>query len=142
MRSRSTKIMATFFIDYTPLYFREVVGSPVPHSVSGKFVRIRNDSADYLVFSPKEFTKFHSNIVERFCLAKGIEGSYDAEGKRFDIADMAWTVAGGGKYEIDRDKKTIKVYDTSMAYGAFDREWIRETLRAVPEFSGFAVQTA
>lgn len=92
------------------------------------------------MFSPKEFTKYHANIVERFCLDKGLEGGYDAEGKRYSIADRSWSVEGGGKFELDGNKKTIKLSDSSMAYGEFDRAWMGALMRALPEFTGFAVQ--
>jgi hypothetical protein len=132
--------MAIVFIDYTHLYYAAIAKTAVPAVMSGKFVRIRSESTDYLVFSPKEFTKYHANIVERFCLDKGIEGSYDAEGKRYEIADSAWTVAGGGKYEIDRNKKAIKLYDNSMAYGKFDGAWLRDAILSILDFSGFSIQ--
>jgi hypothetical protein len=65
------------FIDYTPLYYATIAKAAMPPVISGKFVQIRNESTEYLVLSPKEFTKYHANIVERFFFDKGIEGSYD-----------------------------------------------------------------
>jgi hypothetical protein len=132
--------MIMVFIDYTRLYYMAIAKTEVPPVISGKFVQIRNESTEYLVFSPTEFTKYHANIVERFCLDKGIEGGYDPEGKRYDIPDRAWIVAGGGKYEIDAHKKTIKLYDNSMAYGKFDIQGLREKIRSQPEFSAFTVR--
>jgi hypothetical protein len=105
----------------------------------GKFVLIRNENTFYLVLSPTEFTKYHANIVERFCIDKGIEGSYDPEEKRFDISDQAWDIRGGGKFELDHEARTISLFDNSMAYGKFDALNVRETLEALPEFSGFTV---
>ncbi len=67
--------MTLVFIDYTPLYFTAIARTPVPPVMGGKFVQIRNDETEYLVFSPQEFTKYHAGIVERFCLDKGIEGA-------------------------------------------------------------------
>ncbi len=131
--------MALVFIDYTYLYYTIIAKTDAPPVISGKFVQIRNLSTEYLVFSPKEFTKYHANIVERFCLDKGIEGSHDSEGKRYVISDRAWIVAGGGKYEIDRNKKTIKLYDNSMAYGKFDIQGLREKILSLPELSVFTV---
>ena len=137
--SHDDNLMPIIFIDYSTLYYTEVTKTAVPPAVSGKFVQIRNESTLYLVFSPTEFTKYHSNIVERFCLDKGIEGSYDRERKRYDIYDQAWNVLGGGKFEVDTNKKAIKLYDNSMAYGKFDRSGLKEMINALPEFSGFTV---
>ncbi len=132
--------MATVFIDYTHLYYTAKAKTGVPPTRSGKFVLIQHGSTEYLVFSPKEFTKYHANIVERFCLDKGIEGGYDSGGKSYDISDRAWIVAGGGKYEIDTDKKTIKLFDNSMAYGKFHIPGMREKILSLPEFYVFDVR--
>ncbi len=131
--------MPLTFIDYTPFYYTSVARTPAPPVVQGKFVQIRQARTIYLVFSPKEFTKYHANIVERFCMDKGIEGAYDAEGKRFGIHDTAWEVLGGGKFERDDIKKAVKLYDDSMAYGKFDATGLRETLALLPEFSGYTI---
>ena len=127
------------FIDYSKRYYAEVVRTTVPPVINGKFVQIRTESTLYLVFSPTEFTKYHANIVERFCLDKGIEGDYGPEKKRYDIYDQAWRVLGGGKFERDSNKKAIKLYDDSMAYGKFDTSGLKEMISALPEFSGFTV---
>ena len=61
------------FIDYTPLYYATIAKAAMPPVISGKFVQIRNESTEYLVLSPKEFTKYHANIVERFFLTRGLK---------------------------------------------------------------------
>lgn len=131
--------MTTVFIDYTPLYYTTVAKAPMPPVISGKFVQIRNESAEYLVLSPTEFTKYHADIVERFCFDKGIEGSYDSERKKYNISDTAWTIVGGGKFELDAIKKILKFYDNSMAYGKFDAKGLAEKILSIPDFSGYAV---
>jgi len=126
-------------IDYSPLYYTEIAKTDVPPIIIGKFVQIRNESMEYLVFSPKDFTKYHANIVERFCLDKGLEGSYDPDGKRFDIYDQEWVVVGGGKFEIDTTKQTIRFYDDSMAYGKFDSRGLPERVSSIYAYSGYAI---
>jgi hypothetical protein len=127
------------FIDYTPFYYASIAGAAIPPVMAGKFVQIRNGNTLYLVLSPREFTKYHANIIERFCMDKGIEGSYDAKREKFFIQDQAWVIVGGGKFERDANKKAIKLYDNSMAYGKFDATGLKEMLGALPEFSGYAV---
>jgi hypothetical protein len=131
--------MPMVLIDYIPFYFTSIAQTAVPPLVAGKFVQIRNGNALYLIFSPKEFTKYHANIIERFCMDKGIEGSYDAKREKFFIPDQAWVIVGGGKFERDGHKKTIKLFDNSMAYGKFTSEGLKEALAASPEFSGYTV---
>ena len=127
------------FIDYAQLYYREMLRTEIPSVVSGKFVQIRSGSAEYLVFSPKEFTKYHANIVERFCLDNGLEGNYNTEGKRYDISDQAWSIAGGGKYEMNTGRKTIRLYDDSLAYGKFNKQNMADKILSFDEFTGFTV---
>jgi hypothetical protein len=131
--------MPFLFIDYTGLYFTAVAKIAEPAVTSGKFVRIRTEAADYLVFSPREFSKYHANIVERFCLDKGIEGRYDPERKRYNIIDQSWFILGGGKFEKDTDRKVLRLYDDSMAYGKFEKQGLREAISSLPEYSGFTV---
>ncbi|HEX9020102.1 MAG TPA: hypothetical protein VF903_02450 [Nitrospirota bacterium] len=131
--------MSLIFIDYTPLYYTTVAKAAMPPGISGKFVQLRNESDEYLVLSPREFTKYHAGIVERFCFDKGIEGSYDPEKKRFDIYDTAWTIIGGGKFELDAIKNTLRLYDNSQAYGKFDARELLEKIRSLPDFSGYTI---
>ena len=131
--------MQTVLIDYTPLNFTAVAKDPIPPLMTGKFVQIRNGNMLYLVLSPKEFTKYHANIVERFCMDKGIEGRYDPRREKFTVDDQAWIIVGGGKFERNSNKKTIKLYDNSMAYGKFDPMGLKELLGALPEFSGYDI---
>ena len=93
----------------------------------------------YCILSPKEFSKYHANIVERFCRDKGIEGRYDSRREKFIIDDQAWVIVGGGKFERDSNKKTIKLYDNSMAYGKFDPTGLKEMLGTLPDFSGYDI---
>jgi hypothetical protein len=131
--------MSIVLIDYTPLHYTAARSLTIPPLTTGKFVQIRNGNILYIVLSPKEFTKYHANIVERFCMDTGIEGRYDSRREKFAIQDQAWQIIGGGKFERDDDKKTIKLYDNSMAYGKFDAAGLKEMLGILPEFSGYAV---
>jgi len=131
--------MPTVLIDYIPFYYTSIVQTAIPPVVSGKFVQIRNGNMLYLVLSPKEFTKYHANIIERFCMDKGIEGSYDTKREKFAILDQAWVIVGGGKFERDGNKKAIKLFDNSMAYGKFKDEGLKEVLASLPEFSGYTI---
>jgi hypothetical protein len=111
----------------------------VPPVVTGKFIQVRNGDDLYLILSPKDLTKYHANIAERFCMDRGIEGGYDARRERFIIRDSAWEIIGGGKFERDGNNKAIKLYDTSMAYGKFVATGLKEALAALPDFSCYTI---
>jgi hypothetical protein len=132
--------MSIVLIDYTSLYYLAVAKSlTIPSLTTGKFVQIRNGNTLTVVISPKEFTKYHANIIERFCMDKGLEGSYDSRREKFTIHDQAWQIVGGGKFERDMNKKTLRLYDNSMAYGKFDTKGLKEMLGALPELSGYTI---
>lgn len=126
-------------IDYTLFYYTSVARTVAPPVTTGKFVQIQHGGERYLVLSPKELTKYHANIIERFCMDKGIEGSYDARREVFTIYDRAWEILGGGKFERDANRKAIKLYDNSMAYGKFKAEGLKDMLAKLPEFAEYKI---
>src|SRR5574340_129453 len=126
-------------IDYTPFYYSCVIKKSLPSAVVGKFVQIAKGNELYVILSPREFTKYHANIVERFCMDKGIEGRYDSRKEKFFIQDQSWQIIGGGKFERDANKKAIKFSDNSMAYGRFRMDGMKEMLAALKEFDGYTI---
>lgn len=111
-----------------------------PSPLRGKFVQMTHGGdAEYIIFSPKELSAYHADIVERFCGERGIAGKYDRDKKKFLILDPGWSVSGGGKFEIDRPGRRIHLYDNSMAYGRFVAEGLREKIETAEGFKNFDV---
>ncbi len=131
--------MDVVFVDYIETYYSDKAKTSVPDKINGKFVQIRNKQTEYLVFSPKELTLYHANIVERFCLDKGLKGAYRGEEKRFDIREPGWEVVGGGKFDIDKTTKQVRLYDNSLAYGRFDSKGLAGKIRSTDKLSGYDV---
>lgn len=132
--------MKVVLIDYSGVQDSGGAKAALPNKGSGKFVQIRKGDTEYLVFSPKELAPYHAHIVEHFCLERGIHGTFEAEGKRFSIHDSGWVVAGGGKYEIDKELGYIRLYDDSVAYGKFDRKGLEEKIYTIDGFHDFEVR--
>jgi hypothetical protein len=131
--------MKLIYRDYSRKYYRGI-GAALPDKIAGKFVQMQNDSAEFLVISPKEFARYHADIVGRFCDERGIPGVYNNALKRFDIHDPEWVVTGGGKFERDRIKKQLRLYDDSMAYGKFNGQGLKKKILSISAFSGYNVQ--
>lgn len=145
--------MKTIVVDYSEFYYSKIAGMTMPDKYGGKFVQLwhggsgspenqqifRGISEEYIVFSPKEFKKYHANIVELFSKDKGLAGAYDSEQKRFDIFEPEWKIMGGGKFEINRKERVLRLYDDSMAYGRFNAEGLIERLAGTEEFSGYRI---
>ncbi len=126
-------------VDYSVIYYRDVAKTDPPAVRKGKFVQLRHDDTEYLVFSPKEYSPYHSDIIERFCRERSIDGAYKEGKKRFDIHDSDWVVQGGGKFEIDETKRHIRFYDNSMAYGRFDERGLEEKVLQTDMLKGYRV---
>jgi Janus/Ocnus family (Ocnus) len=131
--------MKVIFIDYSEIYYQDAAKTAVPDRRSGKFVQIRSNDTEYLVFSPKELTPYHAGLVERFCTEKGLKGSYDDKNKSFVVHEPDWVVVGGGKFEIDETEKHIRLYDNSMAYGRFDSKGLKEKIHSISGMSEYKV---
>jgi hypothetical protein len=131
--------MKVIFIDYAGIYYHDVAKTAVPEKRTGKFVQIRNNDTEYLVFSPKELTTYHAGLVERFCAERGLKGFYNDKNKSFVLRESHWVVVVEGKFEIDSTEKCIRMYDNSMAYGRFDSKGLRERIHSVIGFSGYTV---
>jgi hypothetical protein len=132
--------MKLSYQDYSRIYYRGI-GVALPDKNEGKFVQLLNNSGEeYLVFSPKEVSRYHADIVGRFCAERGIPGVHNATHKRFDIHDPEWAVIGGGKFAIDRLKKHLRLYDDSMAYGKFNGKGLKEKILSLSAFSGYNVR--
>jgi hypothetical protein len=124
-------------IDYSAHYFKQ----GAPRKISGKFVQIRSQSAEYIVLCPRELARYHANIVERFSLEKsGIRGHYNQKRDNFIIESPEWSVAGGGLWEIDEGARSLTFLGTSLAYGRFDPAGLREKILSLKP--GWSVEIA
>ncbi len=131
--------MKTIVVDYSESYYSKILGIVMPEKYSGKFVQIWHEGDEYIVLSPKEFKKYHANIVEIFSKDRGLAGAYDSEQKRFDIFEPEWKIMGGGKFEVDKKERILRLYDDSMAYGRFNDEGLAERLAGTEEFLNYRI---
>lgn len=130
-------------IDYSETYYKTIAKKPMTEKRGGKFVQLRNaeKEAEYLVFSPSELSSFHANIIERFCLLKGIDGAYTTVKKdRFEIHDSEWHIVGGGKWTIDDNEKRLILFDNSGVYGKFDSKGLRKKILDSGKLQGYEVK--
>lgn len=129
------------FIDYSGLYFTGIKKTGLPKKRGGKFVQIFDgaNGHEYLVLSPGELSVYHANIVERFCAQRKIEGSYNSKKDFFDIRDGAWTVAGGGVWTMDDDKKILELAGASLGYGPFEAAGLKSRIIKTGALPGYSI---
>jgi hypothetical protein len=138
--NRLMKRVTFVIIRYGSFLQRPASAKAAQDKTTGKFVQIRNGNTEYLVFSPRQLAPYHADLVEKFCEEKNIAGSYVKERRRYDIHDPEWVVVGGGKFETDGAKRSILLYDNSMAYGRFDPKGLKEKIRGTEELAGYTVK--
>ena len=127
-----------FFSDaHTSL--RQLSSKAMPEKSAGKFVQLRTASGEYLIFALQHVSRYHADIIERFCNERGIPGIYRDTEKRFEILDDDWSVIGGGKFMIDTKRRHIRLFDNSMAYGKFDGNGMKKKILADGQFPGYNV---
>ncbi|MBI5640935.1 MAG: hypothetical protein HZA17_10965 [Nitrospirae bacterium] len=132
--------MDFFLLDYSAIYYSALAGTPVPEKRSGKFVQIRNSSAEYLVLSPREFSPYHANVTERFCTQNEIAGTYNNRKDHFGIFEPDWEIIGGGAWEMDEAAKMLRLSGFSQAYGKFDSTGLKERLLSVRHLAGYQLR--
>jgi len=133
--------MKFLLFDYSKVYYETISKTTVPSERGGKFIQIRNEDKEYLVLSPKELSSFHANIVERFCLLKGLEGEYTTKRMdKFEISDPDWDIIGGGKWFVNDKKKWLHLFDVSGVYGKFDHVDLWENLLVSEQFKEYEIR--
>jgi len=130
----------THFIDLSHESQECATGNAPPPSHEGKFVQIRNDTDEYLVFAPKGLCKYHSHIVETFASLQNIDIRENDKGDTVYFVDSMWEIVGGGKMKIDRNNRSIELGGLSQAYGPFDTAGLKS--RLTPSFEGYTINVA
>lgn len=120
-------------VDYCPLYFTELREQPLPSHREGKVVVLRGPAVRYAVFSPRQLSTYHANIVERFLWGEGISGWYNAKRDAFLFDAPDWRVEGGAHWERDDAQGVLHLYGTSLAYGGLDLAPLAAELRETPD---------
>jgi hypothetical protein len=133
--------MNFLLLDLSEVYFIRIESKPLPHKRGGKFVQLRNSECEFLVFSPKELSGFHANIVERFCIMHKLKGRYtNRKMDCYEIENQEYEIIGGGKWHIDTLEKRLVLFDTSGTYGRFESKGLKERIVALGNMSGYQIQ--
>jgi len=132
--------MKFILIDYSGLFYKTIAKKNTPVKRSGKFIQIRNNDMEYLVLSPKDLAVYHANIVERFCIEKGVAGTYNPKRDHYQINEPHWDIAGGGIWTINEKEKSLNFSGSSQAYGKFDRRELREKVLSVKSMADYIVK--
>ena len=131
--------MGLTVIDYSEVYFALLNDAPVPTRRGGKFVVMTNGDRRYAVFSPRELSAYHANVVERFLWQQGIKGRYNEKGDLFRFVSGDWEVEGGGHWELDEAEGILQISGYSKSYGGVDLDGLASQLRQTDAFRAIRV---
>jgi len=107
----------------------------------GKFVQLWWRGAEHLCLASRRRAKFHAQIVELFCLQNDISFQARSDGV-CETLDPALRVVGGGRFELDRAHRHLRIFGTSMGYGPFDPRGLDARLGSCDALWGFTVEVA
>jgi len=131
--------MEFVWIDFSDTYYRLIKKQTIPLHRSGKFVQLENGEAEYIIFSPKELSVFHANIIERFCNLHEIKGCYNKQRNMFTISNPDWDILGGGEWEMDEALRQLYLFGTSLAYGQFCGFNLKKNLHQISDLDGYEI---
>ncbi|MBF0519448.1 MAG: hypothetical protein HQK92_06980 [Nitrospirae bacterium] len=128
------------YIDYSDFFYQTTNKTATPLERTGKFVQLTNETTEFVIFSPKEFTAYHADILVIFCKQQGIAHTHNAADKYLEIVDTGWEIIGGGTWKIEEKGKLLVLWGFSQAYGKFNPEGLKEKLTTVGNLTGFTIQ--
>lgn len=115
--------------------------APPAQSVqTGKFIQLRLDSQEYLVFAPLESHQYHNQILAHFLEKCSIPHRWiDGTKLRVDAPGLA--VLGGGRFRADATEKVLELWDNSQAYGRFAEQGLADKIAAADHpWRGFDIR--
>lgn len=96
--------------------------------LAGKFLQLRLEGRDCLLFAAIDRYRYHNQILARFLADRGIRHRWEND-SRLVVDDTGLHVAGGGRYELDVQRRSLRVWDNSSVYGRFDEALLARQLR-------------
>ena len=108
----------------------------------GKFVQLRINGREHLVFAPGEMHRYHNQILARFLKENAVFPRWVTR-ERLEFDASAVHVIGGGRFRVSTQAKRLELWDNSQAYGRFDERGLAEKLASSRHaWEGFSVKIA
>jgi hypothetical protein len=123
-------------IDYSPVLFNE----GLPSARQGKFLQVvENGETELLILSPYGLSKFHAQILERFCTMNDLDGRFLRKPEYYLASGAGIEVIGGGHWKIDESIPMLVLEGESTVYGRFNPDGLSAKVRILPEYRGYEV---
>jgi hypothetical protein len=97
--------------------------------IEGKFLQLRWQDNDYLLFASRDSYRFHNQMLARFLANHALPHHWRDEATlEFDLPRLR--VVGGGRFRFTRETQRLELWDESQAYGRFEEAGLVERIRA------------
>jgi hypothetical protein len=122
-------------IDYSSTFY----GTTLPPVRSGKFLQIvdAGEEIETVLLSPYDLSKYHAQILERYCFLNGIAGRFLKNPDLYQVTGAAIEVVGGGHWKLDGG--LLRLMGESTMYGKYRPDGLAEKIRAIPEYRALDV---
>jgi hypothetical protein len=110
--------------------------------LEGKFLQLRWAGREYLLFTAADELRYHNQLLGRFLSEQGIPYRWEnSENLIVDHPEL--TVMGSGRFPLDLQTNTLRIWDASSVYGRFDASALFAQLAAAdPPWQGLALSIA
>ena len=106
----------------------------------GKFLQLRLDSHAWLVFSPSSRHRYDNQILASLLGTEHIAHHW-VTAERLEYDESRVSVIGGGRFRVNRQTRTLELWDDSHVYGRFDDRGLTQSIaRAQHPWSGYRVK--
>ncbi len=123
-------------VDYSPVLYK----AEMPPVRQGKFLQlVEGGENETLVLSPYGLSKFHAQILERYCLRNDLDGRYLRKPEYYSVPGADIEVVGGGHWKIDDPGLRLELNGESTAYGRFDPDGLAEKIGALAAYRGYRI---
>ena len=128
--------MSFRIVDFSPFLYPD----GVPAARQGKFLHLVEDGGnELLVLSPYELSRFHAQILERYCTLNGIEGRFVRKPDFYEATGPDVEVVGGGHWKLDEAEYRLELFGESKIYGRFGAAGLEDKVRTLPEYAKYKV---
>ena len=93
----------------------------------GKFLQLRLNGKEYLVFASRDRHRFHNQILAHFLADQGVACHW-TDNEELRIDESMLVIDGGGRFRLDAERQLLTLSDNSQAYGRFDDQRVRQGL--------------
>ena len=133
-------LVPKFNFEFFGRHFCVFDGVTDSETCQGKFLQLVLHGQHTLLFSPGSRHRYHNQILARFLQDNAVAHRWITE-ERLDYDTSKLQVLGGGRFRVNRDARTLELWDDSHVYGRFDDHGLAERIaRAGHAWSGYAVR--